>query len=296
MLKRRAPLKVLEIGKIRIGGTPENPPVMIGTIFYHQHKIIKEPKKGFFDREEAEKLVKLQEELSDKTGIPSLVDVAGETVEALTKYVDFIADITVKPFLIDILSRSFLEAIVKHVSEIGLKNRIIINSVTPKSSSHEFKVLKNYKIKSVIALLYVSQIADIKARLAALKELVSKLEVAGITVPLVDTFVIDPPSLIAATRTIVEIKSTMGFPSGCGAHNAASQLRKAYKQKFGKEGYKAVEITYNMLPLLFGADFILYGPIEACKYAIPAAYGIFTSFKAARKYIKTEEQRGFLVM
>lgn len=284
---------MFEIGNIRVGGVPENPPVMIGTIFYHRHRIVEDPKRGVFDRGKAESLIKMKEELSDKTGIPALVDVAGETVEALTKYVDFVANITDNPFLIDVLSREIMEGIVKYVSEVGLNSRVIVNSLTPRSRDYEFKLLKEHGVKGAVALLYVSQVADFKARLRALEELLPKLNNAGITVPLVDTFVIDPPSLIASIRAIVEIKSKLGFPSGCGAHNAASQLRRTYKVKFGVEGYKAVEVSYNIIPLVFGADFVLYGPIESCETVIPAAYSIYVSYKSMLRYVKIRKQEDF---
>lgn len=75
--------KVLETAGVRFGGYKgENSTVLIGAIFYHDHKIVGDEKEGVFDKEAAEKLVSEQEELGDKTGIPTLLDVVGFTPEA----------------------------------------------------------------------------------------------------------------------------------------------------------------------------------------------------------------------
>ena len=58
--------EIFTIHNVKVGGQPgELPTVLIGTIFYEGHKIVKNPMKGEFDRKQAEELLKKQEELSD---------------------------------------------------------------------------------------------------------------------------------------------------------------------------------------------------------------------------------------
>jgi tetrahydromethanopterin S-methyltransferase subunit H len=38
-------------------------------------------------------------------------------------------------------------------------------------------------------------------------------------------------------------------------------------------------VTVNVLPVVLGADFILYGPVEDCKYVFPSVYTVNTSYK-----------------
>jgi len=54
-----------------------------------------------FDNHRAETLLKKQEGICEKTGNPVIIDVAGSTVEALDKYIDFVSAITESPFLVD---------------------------------------------------------------------------------------------------------------------------------------------------------------------------------------------------
>ncbi|RLG80500.1 MAG: tetrahydromethanopterin S-methyltransferase subunit H, partial [Thermoprotei archaeon] len=228
MFRFRSKQRILKIGSIKIGGYPENPPVLIGTIFYHKHKIVSDPNSGVFDREAAESLISSQEALSEEVGIPALVDVAGNTLEALTKYVDFVAGTTNKPFLVDVLSTNIMEGIAKYVAEVGLRDRVIINSIKAETSNRELKLLNEYKSRNVVVLLYTSQVADANYRVEALQRILPRLGEIGIETPLIDTFVVDPPSLVAATKAALHVKSLTGLPVGCGAHNAVSSSRKFF--------------------------------------------------------------------
>ena len=84
----------LKIGNVELGGLPgELPTVLIGSIFYEGHRIVEDAKKGVFNKERAKELVAVQEELSQKTGNPHMVDVVGIAEEAIEKFVSFIVDI-----------------------------------------------------------------------------------------------------------------------------------------------------------------------------------------------------------
>ncbi|MEM2234170.1 MAG: tetrahydromethanopterin S-methyltransferase subunit H [Desulfurococcaceae archaeon] len=284
MFKFKVEQKVFEISGIRIGGSrSENPPVLIGSIFYHKHKLVKDEKKGEFDREAAEKLIKSQEEASDKAKIPGLIDVVAQSPEAVVNYMDFVSKVTDKPFLVDVSTPEVMKAAFSYAKEVGLLNKVIFNSLTPGSKDEELNILKEYGVKSAVLLLYTNKVMSVDARVNALKELLVKVEKAGITAPLIDTFVIDIPSLSAASRTIIYVKSTIGLPCGCGAHNAVSLMKKKFRETYGDEGLRAAELASNMTPIVLSADFVLYGPIEACREVFPATYVITTSYKYLAK-------------
>ena len=84
--------KVYDIGGVKFGGIPgENPTVLIGSIFHHEHKIVIDERRGKFDREKAGELIKRVEELSDDTGVPTCLDVVIPSKGAMQKYIDFVA-------------------------------------------------------------------------------------------------------------------------------------------------------------------------------------------------------------
>ena len=279
MLKYKREQKIFEVGKVKVGGQPgENPTVLIGSIFYHGQKIVRDEKKGEVDKEKAEALIKLQEEFSDKTGNPCMLDVVGSTEEAMRRLIEFVGDVTDMPFLVDSSSVKVKVAGIKYVREIGLEKRVIYNSLTPESKQEEFEALKENKVESAIILAYKKGVMTSRARIEAIKEVLPKAEEAGITKPLLDTFVLDIPSLSFACRAMLNLKQELGFPCGCGAHNAISTWI-GFKERMGTHAVKSCAVTVNVIPIVLGADFILYGPIEDCKYVFPSVYTVNTSYK-----------------
>jgi tetrahydromethanopterin S-methyltransferase subunit H len=81
--------KIFEVGGVKIGGQPgELPTVLIGSLFHEGHRIVKDPKLGIFDKRRAERLTNIQEEMSEKKGVPCMLDVVGETVEGSSSTID----------------------------------------------------------------------------------------------------------------------------------------------------------------------------------------------------------------
>lgn len=285
MFKYSLDQKLIEIKNVKIGGQPgENPPVLVGSIFYHKHKIVEDEKKGVFNKNEAEKLIKNVEELYDKTRIPYMFDVVGSSPEAIVKYVEFVANTSSAPILVDALGDvAVASAALRYVKDAGLTDRAIYNSLTVKSKDDEYKILQECDIDKAVLLLYTDKILDVDSRIKNLELMLEKAKVYGVNKMLVDTFVIDIPSLSIAMRTGIEIKKRFGLPVGCGAHNAISAQRKAFKERFGSELVKIMELASNLATIVLGADFLLYGPIEASNEVFTAVYTVYTSYRYLKR-------------
>ena len=67
--------------------------------------------------------------MSDSTGNPAIVQIFGSTPEALVKYIDYVSEISDAPFLIDSTAADARIAGSSHVTEIGLSERTIYNSI-----------------------------------------------------------------------------------------------------------------------------------------------------------------------
>jgi tetrahydromethanopterin S-methyltransferase subunit H len=278
--------KVFEIKGVKVGSQPgENPPILIGSIFYHKHKIVEDEKKGVFRKEEAEKLIKNVEELSDRTKIPFMLDVVGASPEAIVKYIEFVSSITKAPILVDPLGDVNVASVaLRYVKEVGLIDRVIYNSLTAKSRDEEYKLLQESGVDKAVLLLYTDKVLDVEARIKSLELMLEKTRVYGVDKYMVDTFVIDLPSLSVAMRTAIEIKKRFGLPVGCGAHNAISAQRKAFKERFGSEWVKIMELASNLAPIVIGSDFLLYGPIETSNEVFAAVYTIYSSYRYLKRF------------
>jgi tetrahydromethanopterin S-methyltransferase subunit H len=92
---------------------------------------------------------------------------------------------------------------------------------------------------------------------------------AGVEKILVDTVVIDIPTLGLAVNAINRIKNRYGYPSGCGAHNAISSW-KNLRNKYSLSAVATVLGVVNALPIAAGADFVFYGPMRNAEAVYPS--------------------------
>lgn len=276
MLKFDREQWAFEIGSgVTVGGQPgEYPTVLIGSIFYSGHKIVKDHLKGEFEEDEAETLINRTEELSDKVGNPHMLDVVGSNAEALIKYIDFIADVTDQPFLIDGPSSSVRIPAAKHVAEVGLMDRAVYNSIDEHTGVEEIKALKEIGVKSSMLLAFSMKKIWPEGRIDVLKGyegkegLVELAHQAGITNLLVDTAVLDLASVGLAAKAVYLVKSELGLPAGCGPCNASTTWTKG-KEKYGDMAYQACDSAVDAVIQLNGGDFILYGPIREAERVFP---------------------------
>lgn len=262
--------KVFDVGGVKIGGIPgKDPTVLIGTIFYQKQRIVQDEEKGVFDEEEAEALIRRQEELSDITGNPCMLDVEGPTVQALERYIDFAADATDAPLMIGGPTFEVRQAALKRVEETGLANRVVYNSLMPGCEDEELEWIRDAGVSS--AVLFAYNVTDLtsRGRVETVTRLWERVQAYEIEKPLLDTFVMDVPSLGIAFRAIIDIKANLGLPAGCSPHNAVG-LWKGLRKKMGLRSTRSIVASVNAFAAAAGADFILYGPIGAAGIVFPA--------------------------
>jgi len=276
MFKFERKQKIFEIAGVEVGGQPgEYPTVLIGSIFYEKHRIVSNALKGEFNKVQAEALIKKQEELSDVTGNSVIIDVVGSTVEALTRYVDFISEVTSSPFLVDGPSMAVRIPVMRHLAEANLLNRAVYNSIDYLVKLEEITALREVRVKSSILVAYNPRNLWPEGRIDILKGyegqkgLLEAANEAGIQNILVDTAVLDVPSIGLAAKAIHLVKNEYGFPVGCGPSNAITTWKKV-KKEMGSYAYNVCLGGSCLATQLFGANFVLYGPIEGMEAAFPA--------------------------
>jgi tetrahydromethanopterin S-methyltransferase subunit H len=268
--------KVITIGKIKIGGNSgENPTVLIGSIFHKGDKIVSNERMGIFDKNEAERLIFKQKELSDLSGNPCLLDVAGIHEKAIRKYIDFVANITEDPFLLNAPSAKIRMKLIRYAREIGLNERIVYTSINFRFMEEEINTIKQCKIKS--ALLQAFNPRDprisgmIKLLRVGLKKegLIEKAKQAGLKNLLIFTNVLDLPSIGVAARGIYQIKETFGLPTGTAPVGIIGKWCINTKE-FEGNFKSACETTGIALARAMGADYIIYGALKKAEYVFPA--------------------------
>ena len=277
LLEFEADQKVFDIGGVRIGGEPGVlPTVLIGSIFYHGHSILIDEDKGEFQRDEAEKLIRDNEEFSERTGNPCMLDVVGATPEAMRKHLEFTAGVTDMPLLIDGTTTEVRLAGLQYAVEAGLTDRVVYNSLQPEINDDELNAITKAGVKNAVILAYYLLDFTAKGRVQGVRELRPKAEQAGIVNLIVDTCVLDIATLGQALSAMYDVKNEMGLPAGGGVHNAVATWN-GLKSKMGKQAKKPCIASACAAAVATGADFVLYGPVEDAQYVFPAVAMVDTA-------------------
>ncbi len=269
--------KVFQIGKVRIGGQPgARPTVLIGSMFYHSHDIIKDEEQGQFDEQQAIERIRLQEDYIDRTGNPGMLDVVGATPAAMQRHLEFAAASTSMPLLIDGTTTEVRLAGLEYVAAAGIAERVVYNSIQPEISDEELKAIGKAGVRSAILLTYYLLDFTAKGRVQAVRDLVPRCLEAGVDQLIVDTCVMDLATLGQACSAMFDVKNEFGLPAGGGVHNAVAVWR-GLKTKMGEQAVKPCVASACAAAAAVGADFVLYGPIEDAPYVFPAVAMIDTA-------------------
>jgi tetrahydromethanopterin S-methyltransferase subunit H len=268
---------VFEISGVRVGGQPgENPTVVIGSIFYRGDKTSDES--GKVDKEAAQALIAKYEEVCDKVGLPCMLDVVCTRAENARKRLEFAADATKMPILIDYINDEAAVSALEAARELGIIDRVLLNSFNPETKSHVYQKAREVGLRAGVALTYSSRaVISYKERVRLLESLIPKMKEAGVEKILIDTVVMDLVTLGLACRAIYEVKSRYGYPCGCGAHNAIAMWR-SLKQRKDRVLMAACSAVANALPVAVGADFVLFGPISDAELMVPAIAIVSASY------------------
>ena len=282
MLRFDKEQKVFEFGDMKIGGQPgEYPTVLFGSMFYNRHKIVTDEDKGIFDKNAADTLWTAAEEISDVTGNPHCNQIVAETNEAMKSYIDWFVDGYDEPFLIDSSAGDVRAYGVEYVTEIGVADRAIHNSINASIQEEEVVALTESDVSSAIILAFNATEPGVKGKIEILEIGAAGIEKGmleigaecGITKPLVDIAAMPLGSGAGANvRTGVAVKARFGLPVGGGYHNSASawDWMKKFKKEH-REAWPPVDIGNNLIAGIAGADYYLYGPIENSTMVAPAA-------------------------
>jgi len=276
-LQFAADQKTFDIGGVKVGGYPgERPTVLAGTVFYHGHKVLLDDGVGGFDPEAAERVIRNQDEWSQKTGNPCMLDVVGDSPEAMCKHLEFAARVSQAPLLIDGTTTDVRLAGLKYAAQAGLIDRVVYNSVQPETQDDELQAIQDAGVTSAILLTYYLLDFTAAGRVESVRQLLPRLEQAGIRKLMVDTCFLDLATYGQACQALFEIKDEFGLPAGGGVHNAVATW-KGLKKKLGGEAKDACVAAACASAVAIGGDFLLYGPVEDAKYIFPAVAMIDTA-------------------
>jgi tetrahydromethanopterin S-methyltransferase subunit H len=263
--------KTFEIGGIKIGGQPgENPPLLIASMFHNKDRILEDRKTAKFDREKAAALIRKQEELSNATGVPSMVAMVANTAEEAKEYIDFYLETTSMPFGIDMWVADKRVKATEYISKLGVMDRFLYNSITPwdKDIPGQCRMLKDLGVRHVVVQAFDDKDQSPEGRLGSLERLLEQ-GAGEFDSVIVDTSVMNLPSTSFSLIANRLIKEKLGLPCG-GAYSNGTHMWKESKEAWGLEGFKAMDAVAQGMSSALWSDFNFYGPIVTAPRIFPA--------------------------
>ncbi len=271
---------VYTIGNIRIGGTRgENPTVLVGTLFHKDDNTVRSAQTGELDRDMAIRLIEEQDRMSRQTGNPAMIQIVAESVQAMTDYIDLVADTTSAPFLIGAPSPEVRIAGLRHAEETGLVDRAVYDSISISVTDSELETLADVHPEAAVILAFNPRDATIAGKRAVLEEpipgrdrgLLALSADVGVTKPLIDTAAaaIGAGAGTAVSFTLVA-KTLYGHPTGSGIRKAPASWRWLMElRREEPQTYEICDISSGLLVQAMGGDFVLYGPIANAQHVFP---------------------------
>lgn len=266
--------QIFDIGGIKIGGQPgELPTVLMGSLFHRGQRLVKDRKQGIFDKKEAQRLIEVQDELSYQTGVPCMLDVVGDTVDALQRHMDFVSALTNAPLLLNGPTAGVRINAMNHASELGLLNRVVYNSINFTFGEEEIMAIRNIGVKATIIQAFNPRnpmpegMPNILGKPQS-NGLLYKTLNAGVEKPLILTPVLDVPSIGYGARGIYLLKETLGLPTGTAPVGVIGLWKNV--ESFGRSAKVGCRSGATTLAQAMGANFLIYGSVAKAKTIFPA--------------------------
>ena len=287
MLTYKREQKVCNIGGLEVGGQPgDRAPLLIGNMFQKGDILVESRKERKFNRREAEARIHGMERLSRETGIPGMVAMVANTPDEMKAYVDFFISVTDLPFAIDIWAQKTRLAAARYITELGLQDRLLYNSVTPWDEDIEGQVaeLKELGVKHVVVQAFDMEDKGPGGRVKSLRKMLPVLDKGNFESILVDTAVMNLPFTAFSLVANRLIKQEFGLPVGCAPSNGTYMWRKSAGVE-GRSKFPAVDAAIEAVTAL-GSDFIFFGPMTGTSRVF-AAVAAATSVLATLAYTES---------
>ncbi|MGQ9493526.1 MAG: hypothetical protein ACUVR2_07160 [Anaerolineae bacterium] len=184
-------------------------------------------------------------------------------------YITFIGAHTDAPILVESPSQAARIGVLRQLADSNLVPRLICNSIAEDFADEELTAIRECGVRSAIVLVFSTNVLKPQQRLALLQDkLLPAAQSAGVENILIDTGVLDMPSISWAALAIREVKEYLGCPSGCAPANAICNWNKMMAR--GNTAHIAAASAALALVVREGADFLMYSPMRFASWVYPA--------------------------
>ena len=258
-------LRQLTIGNATIGGPlGSRSGLLVGSIFYDKHSVVKDAFEGVFDEERAGQLLKSATLAAQRNGVQLAVDVIAASATAIERFLPFVAENCPLPMMINSSEAEVHIAGLEVAAKLGVLDRCIFASLNMDTEDDEIAALKKYRPAAVMIMANDGADPSPEGCCAFIEDYyLPMLDDIGTDVAIADLGTMDVPSVGLCLRGIAAVRQRFGFPAGCAFSNCISQWTGL--RELGRE-----YVNYSLGAALVacraaGADFLHYGLIEKTK-------------------------------
>ncbi len=280
MFKFQTVQREVLIGGVKFGGQPgRRRTVLVGSLFYPRHTVVRDPQKGLLDEGRMSERLDRYLSVADSCQCPSALMLYAESCEAARRYLEAVCDRVPGPLFLDSGSAEVRLAFLRQAEEMGLLDRVIYNTINAGLSPEETEALRSSPPRNAVVLAFNPRGDDVKGRIYMLESgdellpqgLVETAEGLDIKNLLLDVAVTSPQQNAgSALRAIMVAKAKWGLPTGCALHNAVECLDLGGTDD-PKEARRHVDSSAVAVSMMAGADYVVYGPLEYAKRTMPVA-------------------------
>lgn len=216
--------------------------------------------------------------MKEKTGFNFLLDVFFDNEDDFEKIINFVNDFNI-PFAIDSDDWETRIKILKYCKEVGISKNVLYNSINYGMPEEEREAIKELRPENAILLAFNPLDSSVAGKVDYVKnKLFPFSQAARIKNVLLDSGVVPIGSgSLNSIKTAIALKAEIGYPSGNGIHNIASE----WVHILEKPVREICDSSLCACQALLGADFLLYGPIES-------SWRIFPVLKMISEILKDE--------
>lgn len=258
-------LQELTIGSATIGGPlGSRSPLLVGSLFYDKHSVVKDAFAGEFDEDRARELLRDADEAAERHGVQVAIDVIAASPEAMQIFLPFVAENSSLPMMINSSEGEVHIAGLEIADAQGFLDRCIFASLNMDTEDEELEALKAHPPAAVMIMANDGADPTPEGCCQFIEDFyLPMLEDIGVETPIVDLGAMDPPSVGLCMRGITAVREQFGFPAGCAFSNCISQWTGL--RELGRE-----YTNYSLGAALIacrgaGGDFLHYGLIEKTK-------------------------------
>jgi tetrahydromethanopterin S-methyltransferase subunit H len=275
-------LREVSVGGATIGGPlGSRSGLLVGSLFYDKHSVVKDAFAGDFDEQRAGELLAMATRAAGRNGVQIAVDVIAASAEAIARFLPFVAENCPLPMMINSSEAEVHIAGLEIAAKYDVLDRCIFASLNMDTEDAELDALRKHRPAAVMIMANDGADPTPEGCCQFIEDFfVPMLDDIGFDTAIADLGTMDPPSVGLCMRGITAVRQRFGFPAGCAFSNCISQWTGL--RELGRE-----YTNYSLGAALVacrgaGADFLHYGLIEKTRAVahIAGSAEVFYGFAA----------------